>query len=142
MDLLSPGADAELSRQVMGVRRMCAAIRASLETHVRSEESELWPLFTEHFSRDEQQYLVGVIIGRTGAQVLQALLPWVSGAGWRGSPGQGWRAGMEVLPRAGQGSETAGADRATSRQAQGRAYKAPYGKEVGEGKRHGCSLIV
>ncbi|KXZ51428.1 hypothetical protein GPECTOR_12g390 [Gonium pectorale] len=78
VDLLSPGADAELSRQVMGVRRMCAAIRASLETHVRSEESELWPLFTEHFSREEQQYLVGVIIGRTGAQVLQALLPWVS----------------------------------------------------------------
>ncbi|EFJ48814.1 hypothetical protein VOLCADRAFT_60154 [Volvox carteri f. nagariensis] len=78
VDLLKPGHEEELSRQVMGVRRMCAAIRASLETHIRSEESELWPLFTEHFSREEQQYLVGVIIGRTGAQVLQALLPWVS----------------------------------------------------------------
>lgn len=106
-----------------------------------SEESELWPLFAEHFTVDEQQYLVcaiwcqygticrncstiwfatcmcvdqcvtnvwnfvfsmcgtkntssfgvsslmvissfaqvGVIIGRTGAQVLQALLPWISG---------------------------------------------------------------
>ncbi len=50
-----------------------------LLTSLCSEESELWPLFSEHFSREEQQYLVGVIIGRTGAQVLQALLPWVSG---------------------------------------------------------------
>ena len=33
----------------------------------------------EHFSIEEQQYLVGVIIGRTGATVLQALLPFVSG---------------------------------------------------------------
>ncbi|GIL45357.1 hypothetical protein Vafri_2604 [Volvox africanus] len=78
VDLLTSGHEEELSRHVMGVRRMCAAVRASLETHIRSEESELWPLFTEHFSREEQQYLVGVIIGRTGAQVLQALLPWVS----------------------------------------------------------------
>ncbi|KAL6750442.1 zinc-ribbon-domain-containing protein [Haematococcus lacustris] len=57
---------------------MCAAVRASLETHIRAEESELWPLFTEHFSTEEQQYLVGVIIGRTGAQVLQTLLPWIA----------------------------------------------------------------
>lgn len=33
-----------------------------------------------HFSHEEQQYLVGVIIGRTGAQVLQTLMPWISGA--------------------------------------------------------------
>lgn len=53
------------------LRRMCAAVRASLETHVRAEEAELWPLFSEHFSIKEQQHLVGVIIGRTGAEVLQ-----------------------------------------------------------------------
>lgn len=58
---------------------MCAAIRASLDTHIRAEEAELWPLFSEHFTEDEQQYLVGVIIGRTGATVLQDLLPFVAG---------------------------------------------------------------
>jgi zinc finger-like protein len=62
------------------LRRMCAAVRASLETHVRAEEAELWPLFSEHFTMEEQQHLVGVIIGRTGAEVLQALLPWVTGS--------------------------------------------------------------
>ena len=53
-----------------------------------SEESELWPLFAEHFSVEEQQYLVGVIIGRTGAQVLQTLLPWISGERRRGRTGK------------------------------------------------------
>lgn len=67
----------ELSLQL---RRMCAAVRASLETHVRAEEAELWPLFAEHFTVEEQQHLVGVIIGRTGAEVLQAMLPWVIGS--------------------------------------------------------------
>ncbi|WIA41165.1 hypothetical protein OEZ86_004781 [Tetradesmus obliquus] len=71
---------AEARELVLQLRRMCAAVRASLETHVRAEEAELWPLFSEHFSVKEQQHLVGVIIGRTGAEVLQALLPWVTGS--------------------------------------------------------------
>lgn len=103
--------------------RMCAAVRASLETHVRwalrwpalglllarnacrllplvaacaqppgapacfhptyprrAEEQELWPLFAEHFSIGEQEALVGVIIGNTGAEVLTTMLSWVQGA--------------------------------------------------------------
>ncbi|GBF95645.1 hypothetical protein Rsub_08627 [Raphidocelis subcapitata] len=70
----------EARELVLQLRRMCAAVRASLETHVRAEEAELWPLFAEHFTFEEQQHLVGVIIGRTGAEVLQALLPWVTGS--------------------------------------------------------------
>lgn len=57
--------------------RMTAAVRAGLETHVRAEEKELWPLFAEHFSVEEQEHLVGVIIGRTGAEVLHTMLSWV-----------------------------------------------------------------
>jgi zinc finger-like protein len=61
------------------LHRGCAALRASLEQHVRAEEQELWPLFAENFSTAEQERLIGVIIGRTGAEVLQSLLPWVTG---------------------------------------------------------------
>jgi zinc finger-like protein len=60
--------------------RMCAAVRAALETHVRAEETELWPLFAENFSVEEQQRLVGIIIGRTGAEVLHTMLSWVKGS--------------------------------------------------------------
>ena len=54
-------------------------MRATLEQHVKAEEQELWPLFAEHFTAEEQQHLVGMIIGRSGAEVLQAMLPWVTG---------------------------------------------------------------
>lgn len=47
---------------------------------MQAEEQELWPLFAENFSTGEQERLIGVIIGRTGAEVLQSLLPWVTGA--------------------------------------------------------------
>ena len=57
---------AEASELSLAVRRMCAAVRASLETHIRAEESELWPLFSEHFSTEEQQYLVGAVGGVGG----------------------------------------------------------------------------
>ena len=53
---------------------------AAARAQVRAEEQELWPLFAENFSEAEQQHLVGVIVGRTGAEVLQAMLPWVTGA--------------------------------------------------------------
>lgn len=57
---------------------MCAAMRATLEQHVKAEEHELWPLFNEHFSVEEQQHIVGMIIGRSGAEVLQTMLPWIT----------------------------------------------------------------
>ena len=72
-------------RQITGqLQRNCAAMRATLEQHVRAEEQELWPLFAEHFTTAEQEEIVGRIIGRTGAEALQAMLPWVAGepAAW------------------------------------------------------------
>lgn len=62
------------------LQRMCTGIRHALTVHVVKEEQELWPLFAEHFSTEEQDALVGQIIGRTGAEVLQVMLPWVTSA--------------------------------------------------------------
>lgn len=69
---------AEAQRHAATLQRLTAATRASLEQHVRAEEQELWPLFAEYFTEEEQDHLVGVIVGRTGAEVLQAMLPWVT----------------------------------------------------------------
>ncbi|KAL4436350.1 hypothetical protein ABPG77_009912 [Micractinium sp. CCAP 211/92] len=69
-----------LRQHAAQLSRMVAAVRASLETHVRAEEQELWPLFAEHFSIAEQEALVGVIIGNTGAEVLTTMLSWVQGS--------------------------------------------------------------
>ncbi|XP_050221797.1 zinc finger protein BRUTUS-like [Mercurialis annua] len=59
---------------------MCKSIRVTLDQHVFREELELWPLFDMHFSVEEQDKLVGRIIGSTGAEVLQSMLPWVTSA--------------------------------------------------------------
>lgn len=61
------------------VERLCAALRASLEQHLRAEEQELWPLFAENFTSAEQEDIIGAIIGRTGADALTRMLSWLSG---------------------------------------------------------------
>lgn len=67
----------ELATKVQG---MCKSIRVTLDQHILNEELELWPLFDSHFSVEEQDKLVGRIIGTTGAEVLQSMLPWVTSA--------------------------------------------------------------
>ncbi|XP_038981730.1 zinc finger protein BRUTUS-like isoform X2 [Phoenix dactylifera] len=67
----------ELATKLQG---MCKSIRVTLDHHVFREELELWPLFDQHFSVEEQDKIVGRIIGTTGAEVLQSMLPWVTSA--------------------------------------------------------------
>ncbi|KAH8491823.1 hypothetical protein H0E87_021430 [Populus deltoides] len=62
------------------IQWMCKSIRVTLDQHINREELELWPLFDRHFSIQEQDRLVGRIIGTTGAEVLQSMLPWVTSA--------------------------------------------------------------
>lgn len=67
----------ELATKLQG---MCKSIRVTLDQHVFREELELWPLFDKHFSVEDQDKIVGRIIGTTGAEVLQSMLPWVTSA--------------------------------------------------------------
>ena len=67
----------ELATKLQG---MCKSIRVTLDHHLFREECELWPLFGKHFTVEEQDKIVGRIIGTTGAEVLQSMLPWVTSA--------------------------------------------------------------
>lgn len=67
----------ELATKLQG---MCKSIKVSLDQHIFREELELWPLFGKHFTVQEQDKIVGRIIGTTGAEVLQSMLPWVTAA--------------------------------------------------------------
>ncbi|KAH9778758.1 zinc finger protein BRUTUS [Citrus sinensis] len=67
----------ELATKLQG---MCKSIKVTLDQHILGEELELWPLFGRHFSVEEQDKIVGRIIGSTGAEVLQSMLPWVTSA--------------------------------------------------------------
>ena len=74
------GDESANTKAIVAVQGMCASILASVDTHVRSEEACLWPLFVEYFSIEEQRGIVSSIIGRTGAEVLGTMLPWVQQA--------------------------------------------------------------
>ncbi|XP_004300511.1 PREDICTED: uncharacterized protein LOC101292707 [Fragaria vesca subsp. vesca] len=67
----------ELATKLQG---MCKSIKVTLDHHIFREELELWPLFGKHFTIEEQDKIVGRIIGTTGAEVLQSMLPWVTSA--------------------------------------------------------------
>ncbi|GFZ16845.1 zinc finger protein-like protein [Actinidia rufa] len=70
----------EYSELATKLQSMCKSTRVSLDQHIFREELELWPLFGKHFSLEEQDKIVGRIIGTTGAEVLQSMLPWVTSA--------------------------------------------------------------
>lgn len=67
----------DLSAKLQG---MCKSVHISLNQHISREERELWPLFNTHFSIQEQERIVGRIIGSTGAEVLLSMIPWVTAA--------------------------------------------------------------
>ncbi|KAE8662343.1 Zinc finger protein-related isoform 4 [Hibiscus syriacus] len=81
---LSGACDADYLRKyndlATKLQGMCKSIRVTLDHHIFREELELWPLFGKHFSLEEQDKLVWRIIGTTGAEVLQSMLPWVTAA--------------------------------------------------------------
>ncbi|KAF8390297.1 hypothetical protein HHK36_024822 [Tetracentron sinense] len=61
----------------MKLHRMCKSMHKILGDHVQREEIELWPLFRECFSNEEQEKIIGCILGRTRAEILQEMIPWL-----------------------------------------------------------------
>ncbi|BFG21102.1 hypothetical protein CerSpe_073750 [Prunus speciosa] len=64
----------------ISVHVMFKSLRMMVNQHMSREELELWPLFGKHFSVEEQNKMVGFILGTTGAEVLKSMLPWVTSA--------------------------------------------------------------
>ncbi|EXB42060.1 Uncharacterized RING finger protein [Morus notabilis] len=64
----------------MELHVMCKSMYELLSDHIHREELELWPLFRECFSVKEQEKIVGSILGRTNAEILQDMLPWLMGS--------------------------------------------------------------
>ncbi|KAK9684629.1 hypothetical protein RND81_10G221300 [Saponaria officinalis] len=55
----------------------CKSLKKILEDHILREETELWPLFREYFSIEEQVKILGYMLGRTRAQSLQEMIEWL-----------------------------------------------------------------
>ncbi|KAM5570638.1 hypothetical protein ABKV19_011336 [Rosa sericea] len=73
MDQMSP----KHYQLCMRLHGICKSMSKLLTDHIHREEVELWPLFKECFSIEEQERIVGCILGRTEAKILQDMIPWL-----------------------------------------------------------------
>ncbi|KAL9227395.1 hypothetical protein vseg_003086 [Gypsophila vaccaria] len=55
----------------------CKSLKKILEDHILREETQLWPLFREYFTIEEQVKILGYMLGRTRAQILQEMIEWL-----------------------------------------------------------------
>lgn len=59
------------------LQEMCRSIHRVLTDHIHREEIEIWPLFRDSFSAEEQEKITGSMLGITRAEILQDMIPWL-----------------------------------------------------------------
>ncbi|KAK4394565.1 Zinc finger protein BRUTUS-like [Sesamum angolense] len=55
----------------------CLSMHKVLSDHIYREEVEIFPLFRGCFSTEEEEKIVGHMLGRTRAEFLQEMIPWL-----------------------------------------------------------------
>ncbi|KAJ8536429.1 hypothetical protein K7X08_034830 [Anisodus acutangulus] len=76
-DEVVDGKKLRYKRLCLKLHNACKSMQRTLTDHIKHEEIELWPLFREHFSVEEQEKIVGNMLGRTKAEFLQEIIPWL-----------------------------------------------------------------
>ncbi|KAJ6411643.1 hypothetical protein OIU84_008261, partial [Salix udensis] len=69
----------EHNRLCMKLQYICKSMHKLLSDHVHREEVELWPMFRECFSIQEQEKIIGRMLGSIKAETLQDMIPWLLG---------------------------------------------------------------
>lgn len=67
----------ESCRLARSIRVASKALMDGMGEHLEKEETQLWPLLLERFSVEEQDRVVGRILGMMPSDVLQEMFPWM-----------------------------------------------------------------
>ncbi|CAJ2664463.1 unnamed protein product [Trifolium pratense] len=59
------------------LQERCKSMHKLLSDHINREEIEIWPIIREFFSNREQGKIVGCMLGRIRAEILQDMIPWL-----------------------------------------------------------------
>lgn len=76
-DRVVDGKKLKYKRLCFKLHNACISMQRTLTDHINHEEIELWPLFRDHFSVEEQEKIIGNMLGRTKTEVLQEMIPWL-----------------------------------------------------------------
>lgn len=68
---------AQLEKLLSKLHHTCLSMRKVLSDHMYREEVEIFPLFRGSFSTDEEEKVIGHMLGRTSAGILQEMIPWL-----------------------------------------------------------------
>lgn len=68
---------AQLGKLLSKLHHTCLSMRKVLSDHMYREEVEIFPLFRGSFSIDEEEKVIGLMLGRTSAVFLQEMIPWL-----------------------------------------------------------------
>jgi len=59
------------------LQEMCKSMQTSLSNHIDREEMEIWPIIRKFFTNQEQGKIIGCMLGRIRAEILQDMIPWL-----------------------------------------------------------------
>ncbi|XP_027329762.1 zinc finger protein BRUTUS-like At1g18910 isoform X3 [Abrus precatorius] len=59
------------------LQEKCKSMHKLLSDHINREEMEIWPIIREFFSNQEQGKIIGCMLGRIRAEILQDMIPWL-----------------------------------------------------------------
>ncbi|XP_047955559.1 zinc finger protein BRUTUS-like At1g74770 isoform X1 [Salvia hispanica] len=68
---------ARLDKLFLEVHHTCLSMCKVLCDHMYREEVEIFPLFSESFSIDEEEKIIGHMLGRTRAEMLKTVITWL-----------------------------------------------------------------
>ncbi|ESQ34905.1 hypothetical protein EUTSA_v10006659mg [Eutrema salsugineum] len=61
----------------MSLQDVCKSIHKLLSEHLHREETELWCLFRDCFTIEEQEKIIACMLGRMSGEILQDMIPWL-----------------------------------------------------------------
>ncbi|CAH8355874.1 unnamed protein product [Eruca vesicaria subsp. sativa] len=64
-------------RLCLSLQEICKSMHKILSEHFQHEETELWGLFRDCFANEEQEKIIGCMLGRISGEILQDMIPWL-----------------------------------------------------------------
>uniref|UniRef100_A0A1J3CE36 Putative RING finger protein C2F3.16 n=1 Tax=Noccaea caerulescens TaxID=107243 RepID=A0A1J3CE36_NOCCA len=64
-------------RLCLSLQELCKSMHKLLSEHFQHEETELWGLFRDCFDTEEQEKIIGCMLGRISGEILQDMIPWL-----------------------------------------------------------------
>lgn len=67
----------QLHKLCLKLHGTCLSMQKVLSDHIYREEVEIFPLFRGRFSTEEEEKIIGHMLGGTRSEILQEMIPWL-----------------------------------------------------------------